>query len=109
MNSKEYDRAKFIVESNAKKQAIGDARTLPFDRIQDALEPAAPAELIPTLMLWVRGRKGEMIFRGVSQLDYHALTQDQRFELQNYWVTRYLEIVKEQLQERVKGNLTYGN
>ncbi|HEY1645720.1 MAG TPA: hypothetical protein VGF75_05095 [Candidatus Saccharimonadales bacterium] len=100
----EFQRAKFVVEVNAKKQAIGDARTLEPDRIDDALEPAAPVEMIPTLLSWVRGVKGEMIFRGISQIDYRLLTNEDKVELQNYWITRYFEVVKEKLIERVKGN-----
>jgi hypothetical protein len=45
-----------------------------------------------------------MIFRGISQIDYRLLTNEDKVELQNYWITRYFEVVKEKLQERVKGN-----
>jgi hypothetical protein len=104
MVSNHYDRAKFIVELNAKKQAIGDSRTIEYHRIEEALDPAAPAELIPALLSWVRGIKGQMIFRGISQPDYRMLTTEQKVDLQNYWITRYLELVKENLEKRVKGN-----
>jgi hypothetical protein len=98
-----YRRAKFIVEGNARKQAIGDATSQPADRIEEALDPLAPIEMIPNLLQFVRTPKGQMIFRGTSQPDYLALTENEKIELQNYWVERYLAIVKEELTKRSKG------
>jgi hypothetical protein len=103
--SNPYDRAKFVVETNARKQALGDASTLEHSRIMEALDPAAPAELMRNLLNWVRTPKGQMVFRGLAQPDYHALTQLEKFELQDYWVERYIQIVREKLTERVKGNV----
>ena len=98
-----YARSKFIVEQNARKQAIGDAKSQPADRIEEALDPLAPVEMIPNLFMFVRGPNGHMIFRGTSQPDYYALTENEKLQLQNYWVERYLAIVKEELTKRSKG------
>ena len=99
-----YERAKFVVEANAKKQAYGDSSTLQHHRIQEVLDPLVDIELIPNLKGWVVSKQGDIIFRGVSQPDYEALTYTEKQTLKQYWVTRYLEIVREKLQERVKGN-----
>jgi hypothetical protein len=107
LTNQSYRRAQFIIEVNAKKQATGDAREFPIhnrERMEQLTAPDMVAVVVPQLRQWVKGRKAEAIFGGLSQIDYETLTQSEKYALQEYWIQRYLELVIQKITERVKGN-----
>ena len=96
-----YKRAKWIVEQSAKKQANGDVKELPLHRIPEGTDPMLVVNTTPILREWIRGRKGIIIFNQLDQRDYRALTQNEKIELQEYWIQCYLTRVTDGLKDRL--------
>ena len=97
-----YDRARFIVETNADKQARHDANTTPLYKIQEFLNrPTIYLDALEVLHSWARGDNAHVVFTGVAMEDYDNLTDLEREGLVKLWCYLYPSLVLQYLRERV--------
>lgn len=98
-----YARAKWIVESNSKVQAQGDAKDFPEERLVEVLtDPMTYTHFEGTMKSWRYGMKARLVFVQLNQKDYEELTYVEKQELIQLWVNLYFKEVMKLLKERLE-------
>lgn len=101
--SQRYARAKWIVQSNAKVQALGDSNNYPRERIIDTLtDPQTYVYFEAAMKGWRYGPKAQLVFRQMNEKDYTLLTMEEKQELIQLWIDDYYQEVIILLRKRLE-------
>jgi hypothetical protein len=96
-----YARAKWIVEANAKVQAMGDAATCPKERmIEIIMDPMTYTLYEGSMKSWRYGIKAQLVFVQMNEKDYELLTYEEKQELIQIWIDLFYQEVMKLLKER---------
>lgn len=107
-----YANARFVVETNARKQAIGDAYATPLYKIREYLaNPNAMMDVIEILDSWATGDNANLVFSGLPKEDYDALFDSEKRSLIKFWCYLYpvivLDLLSRRLSEESNDSKTY--
>jgi hypothetical protein len=101
MNS--YARAKFVVETNARGQALNDSQDLPIHKVIEYVsDPRVVIDAREMLTFWSYGNTTDIVFTQLDKEDYQNLTDEQRRQLVAYWCNYYLELMMKNLKQRLE-------
>jgi len=99
-----YMRAKFVIQTNAKGQAWADATTMSItDAMRYVSDQRVIGDVIEVLHHWVVTHDTQILFTNLDKSDYEALSEFQRGELVEYWITLYPVAVIDKLKQRLEG------